>query len=362
MKLLFLTHKCYLLILTCMLFPLAFGLGWLSLLLIVPFITMLAGTYLSLQFLKGQLQSVTIFIFRLLLLIAYSIICKLYVFDIYQVNSSSMEGSLIKGDVLFVNKLAYGPLEIKNLDNISWIKLFYRSKEQNNACFPVTRKSGYTSIQQNDIFIYELFPGYFVVKRCIGLPGDNLRISNDTAFINNHFVSFPQNGLSQYLLKFSNHSNLRTFISSIPQSAIDSINIDSNIIIANLSQRDLPESALHIDRLPNKLLPGKTPYFRPEIWTINNLGPFRIPGKGWTVVNPSIYNNTIEHWECSNTAVQYVFNENYYFMMGDNKPYSEDSRYLGLIPEKQIVGKVAFILYSYNEEGFVWNRLFKNIL
>lgn len=345
-----------------MLIPLVFGLGWLFMLLIIPFIIMLTGIYLCRQFLKGQLQSVTIFILRLLLLVIYSIICKLYIFDIYQVNSGSMEGTLIKGDVLFVNKLAYGPLEIKNPGNISWVKLFHKSIQQNDGCAPVTRKNGYTSIKRNDIFIYELFPGYFVVKRCIGLPGDILRISNDTAFIDNHFVSFPQNDLSQYRLKFSDHSSLRAFLSSIPHSAVDSINADSNIIIANLSQRDLPESALHIHRLLNKLLPDKTPYFRPGIWTINNLGPFRIPHKGWTVVNPSIYSNTIEQWECSNSPVQHIFKENYYFMMGDNKPYSEDSRYLGLIPEKRIVGKVAFILYSYNEEGFVWNRLFKNIL
>src|SRR5688572_9321741 len=107
MKLLFLTHKRYMPVLIGMLIPLAFGLGWLSMLLIIPFVIMLAGIYLSRQFLKGQLQSVAILAFRLLLLVAYSIICRLYVFDIYQVNSSSMEGTLKKGDVLLVNKLAY---------------------------------------------------------------------------------------------------------------------------------------------------------------------------------------------------------------------------------------------------------------
>lgn len=296
MKPFLLTHKYYMLILISMLIPLVFGLAWLSLLLTVPFLIMLTGIYLS----KGQVAR---FIIRLLTFIVYCIICRLYIFDIYQVNSGSMEGTLIKGDVLFVNKLAYGPRA------------------------DATKNNGYTTIKHKDIFIYELFPDYFVVKRCIGLPGDNIRISSDTVFINNHFVSLPENALSQYYLKFNSHSSIKAFVSSIPHSAIDSINIDSNIIIANLAQQDLPNNALHIDQLPIRLLPGKTPYFQ----TINNLGPIKIPA-------------------------------HQYFMMGDNRPYSEDSRYLGLIPEKEIVGKVAFILYSYSEEGFVWNRLFKNIL
>jgi signal peptidase I len=362
MKPLFLTHKRYMPVLIGMLIPIAFGLGWLSMLLVIPFVIMLAGIYLSRQFLKGQLQSVAISGFRLLLLVAYSIICRLYIFDIYQVNSSSMEGTLIKGDVLLVNKLAYGPLEIKNTGEISWVKLFRRGTQQDNAYTSVSRKNGYTNIKQHDVFVYELFPGYFVVKRCVGLPGESIKISNDTAYVNNQFVSFPQHDLSQYRIKFSDRNGLKSFSSSIPHSVIDSVNIDSNVIIANLSQRELPGAALRIDRLLNKLLPGKTPYFRPDIWTINNLGPLTIPYKGWAVVNPSIYNSTIEHWESGHIATEYVFKENYYFMMGDNKPYSEDSRYLGLIPEKKIVGKVAFILYSYNEKGFVWNRLFKNIL
>lgn len=298
MKPLFLTHKFHFLAAIAMLIPMVFGLAWLSLLLLIPFIILLTARH----FLKGAVSGMIIWS---LLIIIYSILCRLYVFDIYLVNSGSMEGTLIKGDMLFVNKLAYGP----RMGN--------------------SRKNGYTTIQQKDIFIYELFPDYFVVKRCMGLPGNTIRISNDSPFVNNRFVSFPEKSCSQYRITFSNHSSIKKFVSTIPAAAIDSI--DSNFIIANLSQGDLPHNALQIVRLPNKLLAGKTPYFRPEVWTINNLGPITIA-------------------------------PHYYFMMGDNKPYSEDSRYLGLVPEKEIVGKVAFILYSYNENGFLWKRLFKNVL
>ncbi|ACU59948.1 signal peptidase I [Chitinophaga pinensis] len=362
MKILFLTHRYYLLLLIGMLIPIAFGMGWLSMLLIVPFLVLLTGLYLSRRFVKGQLQSVVNTGLKLLLLIVYTMISKLYVFDIYQVNSSSMEGALIKGDVLFINKLAYGPQEIDDANSISWVKLFRSNIRQEETCPVISRKHGYTHIRRNDVFIYELFPAYFVVKRCAGLPGDHLKISNDTTFINNRYAPFSAYHQNQYLVKFRDHAGLKAYLSSVSRSAIDSVNIDSNILVVNVSQNDLPQHALRVTRLPNKLLAGKMPYFRPDIWTINNLGPLTIPYKGWSVADSALYRNTIEHWECNNTPEGYVFRDNYYFMMGDNKPYSEDSRYLGLIPERKIVGKVAFILYSYNEKGFLWNRLFKNIL
>lgn len=359
---LFLTHRNKLLIATGMLIPILFGLSWLSALLIVPFAIMLTGKYLSARWLHGKVQSVVTTGSKLLLLIAYTIICKLYVFDIYQVNSSSMEGTLIKGDVLFINKLAYGPQQVNHAGTVSWVKLFGDSRLPDQACSSAGRKKGYTAIRRNDVFIYELFPGYFVVKRCVGLPGDHLRVSNDTPFVNNRIVDFPSEGLSHYRLQFADHAGLRKYVSRIARTAIDSINIDSNIIIANLSAGSLPKSSLQVTRLPNKPLPGKAPYFLPEVWTINNLGPMTIPHSGLRVSQPSLYRHTVERWECNTKPAGYVFKENYYFMMGDNKPYSEDSRYLGLIPENKIVGKVAFIVCSYNEKGFMWNRLFKSIL
>ncbi|MBW8683882.1 signal peptidase I [Chitinophaga rhizophila] len=299
---------------------------------------------------------------KFLLLITYTIICKLYVFDIYQVNSSSMEGTLMKGDVLFINKLAYGPQEINSVDNISWVKLFHKNPGEEQICLATNRKPGYTNIRRNDVFIYELFPGYFVVKRCIGMPGEVLSIRNDTALVNNRIVDFPADNLSQYHIQFADAASMKKYLSTISRSVIDSVNIEEKVLVANLSPGSLPQKAWQVMRLPNKLLIGKTPYFLPGEWTINRLGPLTVPYRGWAASHDALYRSTIAHWECSGKSAGHVFKDNYYFMMGDNKPYSEDSRYLGFIPEKKIVGKVAFILFSYNEKGFVWNRLFKNIL
>lgn len=317
MKSLFITHA---LILTGLLIPVFFGLYWLSGMLAIPFIILLGCEYIF------HRTPAMLFTCRLVLALVYVLICKLFVFDIFQVNSGSMEGTILKGDVLLVNKLAYGPISVQPED-ISWIKLFYKGQHKD----VVDRKHGYEKIRRNDVFIYELFPGYFVVKRCVGLPQDTVRIDNDSAYINNQLSGFPRHGYQQYRERFRDRSGVKKAVSMISESAIDSVNIDSNVIIANIAISQLSGDAIEVERLPNKLLQGKTPYFQPGVWTINNMGPLIVP-------------------------------DGHYFMMGDNRPYSEDSRYLGFIPEQHIVGKTVLVLYSYGDNGFIWNRLFKKVL
>jgi len=91
-------------------------------------------------------------------------------------------------------------------------------------------------------------------------------------------------------------------------------------------------------------------------------------------LNYKIYRQTIEELEKveidekegsfylnGKHATTYVFNKNYCFMMGDNRHNSADSRYWGLVPEDNIVGKTVIILFSNNWDGFKWPRLFKKI-
>lgn len=119
-------------------------------------------------------------------------------------------------------------------------------------------------------------------------------------------------------------------------------------------------------------------------WTLNNYGPLTIPQKGMTiVVNDStlnFYGEFIEKYEghksvnISNGQLEidgqsltsYTFQQDYYFMMGDSRDNSIDSRYWGLVPEDHILGKPLFIWFSVNKDGkwldkVRWERLFTGI-
>ena len=112
-------------------------------------------------------------------------------------------------------------------------------------------------------------------------------------------------------------------------------------------------------------------------WTADNFGPIRIPKKGDQVqLNDStieLYRRLISNYEHNKleekegkyfingiAATSYTVKENYYWMMGDNRHRSQDSRYWGYVPETHIVGRAALIWFSYSK-SIRWNRLFSQI-
>ena len=113
-------------------------------------------------------------------------------------------------------------------------------------------------------------------------------------------------------------------------------------------------------------------------WTIDNFGPLVIPAAGMNLRlnkdNFILYQKVINMFEDIKIttmdgdyflngikAMNFTFKNNYYFMLGDNRHDSNDSRYWGFVPESYIIGKAVLILFSNGEDGFRWNRLFKMI-
>jgi signal peptidase I len=103
-----------------------------------------------------------------------------------------------------------------------------------------------------------------------------------------------------------------------------------------------------------------------------------IPAKGMTIQlneeNYILYREVINHFEKTSIAehdgeilingkvtASYTFKNNYYFMLGDNRHNSRDSRYWGFVPEKNIIGKASMIIFSNGDDGFRWKRFFKMI-
>jgi signal peptidase I len=113
-------------------------------------------------------------------------------------------------------------------------------------------------------------------------------------------------------------------------------------------------------------------------WTLDNMGPFVVPKKGMKInLNPetfSLYRDAINSSENylikeidgvyyinNNKINTYIFKQDYYFMLGDNRKYSINSRFWGFIPESNIIGKVQCVLFSNYQSNFQWNRLFKSV-
>lgn len=363
-------------IIICLVATLGYRLYWLFAWLLVPYAISLLAAGLINKYSGTKTKTWFRFAVKVCLITAYSIICKLYVFDIYRVSGDSMEGTLKQGDVLLINKLAYGPLELENLQHLSWYRLFNRAPLTNNdeTCRAADRKKGYTDIKQNDIVVYEFLPGVFVVKRCVALPGDTLFIRNDSAYINDRFIPFSKYSVSRYKLHFSRGQGVADFLNTTRPQDILLSDPDSNYIIANLSldaiQKWASNTTIKIERQSAIQLEGKTPYFLPATWSVNNMGPMIIPFKGFSVkpdsTGKAIYQQTILNETCSDksgetiaTKNTYTFKEDYYFLLGDNKPGSEDSRYQGYIPGKHIIGKAVLILYSENEGKINRSRFLK---
>jgi signal peptidase I len=119
------------------------------------------------------------------------------------------------------------------------------------------------------------------------------------------------------------------------------------------------------------------PYDTVHKWTVDDFGPIWIPAKGATLTltpqNYSVYERAIRTYEGNKLEVrdgkyyindvqtnQYTFKMNYYWMMGDNRHGSQDSRYWGFVPEDHIVGSASLIWMSW-DKGIRWKRLFKTI-
>lgn len=223
------------------------------------------------------------------------------------------------------------------------------------------------------------------VKRCVGLPGQTLEIKNRIVYLDGKANKEPDNVQYTYYVKLLQHlpDELMKDL-GISMEDLMSLNTGGYMpltkrAVAVLSQRkDLVESIeLNTDASDLEIYPLNGN----KHWTRDNYGPVWIPQKGksikLTLDNIAIYERPIRTYEGNDLEIRdgriyingkqadsYTFKMDYYWMMGDNRHNSADSRYWGFVPEDHIVGKPIFIWWSSDPDrhgfgGIRWSRLFR---
>ncbi|WP_297271843.1 S26 family signal peptidase [uncultured Bacteroides sp.] len=411
---------------------------------------------------------------------------NLYIFQNYQIPSSSLEKSLLVGDFLYVSKVSYGPrvpntplsmplaqhtLPIFNCKSyIEWPQWKYKrvaglGKVKLNDIVVFNFPAGdtvATNFQQTDFYslaysegrrmypnainmdslsrsqqrtVYDLYyaagrklilsnPQMYgkvitrpvdrrenYVKRCVGLPGDTLQIKGGQVYIDGKAIENPENLQFNYFVQTTGPLIPEEMFRELGISKDDQILMndapgwEASLLEMGLSKRDAQGRLTPVYHLPltkkmfdtlsaNKKLISNivmeseeyTDQLYPQNlytkWNRNDYGPIWIPKKGATIAltedNLPIYERCIEAYEGNKLerradgiyingqkADSYTFQMDYYWMMGDNRHNSADSRYWGFVPEDHVVGKPILVWLSLDKDrgwfdGKIrWNRLFK---
>ena len=411
---------------------------------------------------------------------------NIYIFQNYQIPSSSLEKSLLVGDFLYVSKMSYGPrvpntplsmplaqhtLPIFNTKSyIEWpqwkykrvpgfgkvklndivvfnfpagdtvalnrqqedfYSLAYRegqrvypnkinmdslTRDQQRTVYDLYYNAGRNLIRTNpqmygDIVVRPVDRRENYVKRCVGLPGDTLQIKDTQVYIDGKAIENPEEMQLNYFVQTTGPYIPEEMFRELGISNDDQIlmtddfNYEEGLMQMGLDRRDAQGRLTPVYHLPltqkmydtlagNKKLVSRI-VMEPENlsgqmypqnlytkWTRDNYGPVWIPEKGATITlnkdNLPIYERCIVAYE-GNTLEQkpdgiyingqktdtYTFKLDYYWMMGDNRHNSLDSRYWGFVPEDHVVGKPIVVWLSLDKDrgwfdGKIrWNRIFK---
>lgn len=374
---------------------------------------------------------------------------RTFIFEAYTIPTTSMEGTLLAGDFLFVSKMNYGPRF--PITPIAFPFAHHTMPVIGGKAYstmiqlPYLRFPGIQSIERNDIVVFNFPEGDTIfkpigdqdyydmkradpigfkprpdqigtrpvdkrenyIKRCVGIPGDSLAVVNGVLYINGAVAFQAKHLQKSYRIVFKPNINVPPDF--LEEQGVNLMDYERNglysdnqmFVVINLDQETLEKfknnpSVDFIEPITKSKFNAEdqreyTPlrYYPhdPELQknSIDDFGPIYIPKRGATVSftkeTYAPFKRIIEFYEHNDVTfdangnpmlnnqplTSYTFKQNYYFMMGDNRHRSLDSRFWGFVPEDHVVGKASMVWWSWDSKkplfqrfGTIrWDRVFR---
>lgn len=351
-------------------------------------------------------------------LIAVTIIRGLFI-EAYAIPTGSMENSMLIGDHLFVSKVHFGPRTPTTLIQFPLAhQKFWGTNIPSYSDIiqaPSFRLPGLRDPRVGEPVVFNYPPDYdkgypldiktFYVKRCMATPGDVFEVRNKQVYVNGEPVENPPGMLTSFFVqadkgvhqRYMRDVGITDYYDDNPgdtyaTTAVPMYNYKGRkgfFIFTTQEKADKLAEYNFIKSVEEVTYQkGEDSRIFPRAegfnWSRDFFGPLRMPEKGETIEltpeNIALYGEAIQHYEHNddveirNNEVfiegekidSYTFKQGYYFMIGDNRHNSEDSRTWGLVPYDHIVGKPLFIFWSMDRTdpttGFFQNIRFNRIL
>lgn len=395
----------------------------------IPFLItfLVVGGYALWNEIKSQTKlylSIYSWVHAILFATVVATLIQLYWFQMFVIPTGSMEGTLLQGDYILVNKVAYGPRVPMTPLSFPFV---HNTMPMNDtkASFSTAwersyrRLAGTGQVERGDVVVFNFpegdtvimdfpVPTYYqmlrnpeigateaerrtfirnnftlavrpldkkenYIKRCVGMPGDILEVRDGVVFHGETPEKYVPH--RQYTYDIYNKRS--------GKSERGRLLADNQLAHYQDTSRFELTKIGYVEG-NSELIPHLADGASAE-WTLDNFGPIWVPKAGKTIeLNPynmALYgrciaayehrsvkeqpndDGTVTYYIDGKQATEYEFLMDYYFMMGDNRHQSLDSRFWGFVPEDHIVGKAKYIWFSVDpvEGGIRWDRLFTSI-